>query len=262
MKKLVLVISLVAIASLFAMAIPHPAVVEKFYETMKDMCNASDESKAVAYRNDLMNCFLGRELSGIWVPNDFDIWGFENEKMISANAYSARFYQLAYKQKKIWISDYDIQKSQLISEVELKEFKNKSSSELIQTIVKKKLSDGKTTKAFSDTLIVKNGKIQVFRNALYNGEDNVDLDALRALAASYYSTKQYNKAYQTYEQIIQLDHENGNAYYRLAVLTYMGKGCKKDKKKAIALAEKSDSLRYPDAERAIYYMILPQPAPI
>lgn len=261
MKKLVSVILFVAMASLFAMAVPHPAVVEKFYETMKDMCNASDESKAVAYRNDLMNCFLGRELSGIWVPNDFDIWGFKNEKMISANTYSTRFYQLAYKQKKIWISDCDIQKSQPISEAELKEFKNKS-SELIQTIVKKRLSDGKMTKAFSDTLIVKNGKIVVFRNAQYNGADNVDLDALRALAASYYSTKQYNKAYQTYEKIIKLDHENGNAYYRLAVLTYMGKGCKKDKKKAIALAEKSDRLRYPDAERAIYYMSLPQPAPI
>ena len=243
---------LMVMTSIVMMADPAPAVVERFYKTMEDMSAAPNESRAMDYRTELMNCFKGRESSGIWVPNDFDLWGYENEKMLTANAYSTRFYQLAYKQKKIRMTNYTIQKSHPISEVELRNFKNKSNG-LIQTVVKKILSDGSTTKAFSDTLIVENGKIAVFRNALYNGEDNVDLEALRALAASYYSNKQYSKAYQTYERIIEHDPGNGNAYYRLAILTYMGKGCKHNRSKAIELAEKAYSLRYYDAERAIYY---------
>lgn len=138
---------LIALTSMVVMADPAPAVVERFYKTMEVMPAAPNESRAMDYRTELMNCFKGRESSGIWVPNDFDMWGYENEKMLTANAYSTRFYQLAYKQKIIRMTDYKIQKSHPISEVELKNFKNQSSG-LIQTVVKKCYQTVKLQKPF------------------------------------------------------------------------------------------------------------------
>ena len=254
MKSSLITFLLVTLTSLVINADPTPAVVDKFYSSMEAMSDAPNDIKAKSYLTEIMNCFKGREHSGIPVPNDFKLWGFEDEQHVTANIYSRRFYELAYKQKKVKMKTPSILNSQYVNEAELANFKNKKSNQYIQTIAKKTLTDGKVSKTYIDTLIVENEKIVIFKNNLYNDGENIDIEALRALAASYYSTRQYNKAFQTYERIIHHDPDNGNAYYRIAILTYMGKGCKKDRKKAIQYAEKAYRLRYLDAERLIYYI--------
>lgn len=257
MDKLFVIILFVTFTSLDVLADQPPAVVEKYYNTMASMSEAQNDIEAVAYRKDLMYCFKGKEKGSIWVPNDFINWGYENElKKIPANTYFTRFYELCFKQKKLRMQkDYKILSSRNISEAELKELKNKNSNQYVQTVVLKTLSDGKITKTYSDTLLIDDGKIVAFKNAIYTEGNDVDIEALRALAASYYSTKQYDKAYQTYKQIINHDPQNSNAYYRLAILTYQGKGCEKDLKQAIKLAETAKSLRYTEDNKRLFYYL-------
>ena len=48
---------------------------------------------------------------------------------------------------------------------------------------------------------------------------------IRHNAAYYYSHGDYNTAYQKYLEIVKAEND-GDAYYRLAVMTYYGEGCK------------------------------------
>jgi tetratricopeptide (TPR) repeat protein len=234
-------------------AVSTPEVVTTFYQTLHKLSQATSDSQATYCQDVIQDCFLGRhEVSGINVPNDFYSWGYKAEKHIPSNVYSFRAYTLFYKDKKLKMSEYSIENSEYISEVDLEKYKNKS-KDLIQTVVKKTFTDGKISKTFSDTLIIEHGKISVFNNA-----DTENINALRALAARYYSSKQYFLAYQTYERILKIEPKNANAYYRLGLMTFWRQGCyyssKTAHKKGLEYAEKAKSLGYYKAETAIYYM--------
>lgn len=236
----------------FALTNPVPAVVEQFYGTMKHMSEIDIDSSAYDSYEKIKKCFRGKENSGIPVPNDFLCWGYDGEKATS-NVYAKRFYELVYQKKTIWLENYDIASSEPVSEVDLKRFRNQSEG-LTQTVVTKTLTDGKIRKTFSDTLLVEHNEIVVFKNAVSNGEGE-DIESLRALAASYYTTKRYYSAYRTYEKIISLDSQNANAYYRLGIMNYYGKGCKYSRKRSLQYLEKSLGLGFGEkASIAIYHI--------
>lgn len=245
---------ILSLISVEASAVSTPEVVTTFYQTLQKLSQATNDRQATDCQDIIQDCFLGRsEVSGINVPNDFSTWGFKEEKHIPANVYSRRAYILFYEEHKVKMTDYTIEESEYISEVDLSKYKNKS-KDLIRTIVRKTFSDGVKTRAFADTLIIdKGGKISVFNNA-----ETEDVNALRALAANYYSSKLYYHAYRTYERILQLEPKNANAYYRLSLLTFWRQGCylsaKAAHQKGLEYAEKAKSLGYSKAETAIYYM--------
>lgn len=250
MKRFVFIILIVAFTTLNIKADTIPNIVVKFYDTMKNMSEVTNDSQAVEYRKEMMNCFKGIEFGGTWLPNDFKYWSNIKEPLLPSNSYTVQFYKLAYKEKRVNLTDFVIRKSQYISEDG-----NNEVTKYIQTIVEKTLSDGKLTKTFSDTLIVENNKIVLFRNALFNPEENVDINTLESLANTYFTNKEYYKAYQAYEQIVKNDPLNTNAYYQLAVLNNNGTGCKQDRKKAIEYAERAYQLGHKDAKQLIYYII-------
>lgn len=236
----------------YALTYPVPTVVEQFYGTMKRMSEVHNDSYAYDFREKIKDCFRGKENSGIPVPNDFLYWGYAGENAPS-NQYANRFYELAYQKKIIRLENYSITSSEPISEVDLKRFRDQSNG-LTQTVVTKTFTDGKTRKTFSDTLLVERNEIVVFKNAISHDEGE-DIDALRAIAASYYKEKRYYSAYKAYEKIIRIDPGNANAYYRLGIMNYYGKGCKYSKKRSLQYLEKSLSLGFGEkAQIAIYHI--------
>ena len=249
MKRFVFIIFIVAFTTLSIKADTVPNVVVKFYDTMKHMSEVTNDSQAVDYRNEMMNCFMGKDQGGIFVPNDFKYWSDKKEPFLSSYSYATRFYKLSYEDKRVDLRDFVIRKTQYISEDE-----NNEITKYIQRIVDKTLSDGKLTITFSDTLIVKNDKIVLFRNALFNQDESVDGNTLEILANTYYSNKEYYKAYHAYEQIVKNDPLNSNAYFQLAVLNSMGKGCKIDRKKANEYAERAYQLGHKEAKKLVYYL--------
>lgn len=255
MRRLSFIVMLCVVQSLYmtkCLAVSTPEVVTKFYDAIRGLSQASNDSEAARYTSAIKDCFLGKDDGGIPVPNDFYSWE-ARETNITSNVYSFRARDMFYTKKKLKVPEYHIESSKYISEVELEKYKN-ATSDLIQTIVRKTFSDGEISKTFSDTLIIEYGKIGVFNNTI----SDEDVNALRALAARYYSSKLYYLAYKTYERIISVDPKNANAYYRLALLTYWRRGCnfsvKTAHKKGLEYAEKSKSLGFYKAETAIYYM--------
>ncbi len=232
---------------------PTPSVVVTFYQTMKDMSDATSDSQSFYYRNLIEGCFRGKENSGIPVPNDFYDWGYSGYS-VPANAYASRVEALFYKEKKVKLEKYSVRESCYIYEVDLKPYP----SGLVQTIVHKTLSDGNVTAPFADTLIVEENEIVIFRNARYSNDDVVDIATLRTLASSYYTSGEHYKAYKIYEKIISIDHKNANAYYRLGLMTFWRQGCSFSKKEAhrrgLEYAKKSKDLGFSKADVAIYYM--------
>lgn len=236
----------------YALTVPVPTVIEQFYGTMKRMSEVYNDSYAYDFREKIKDCFLGKEDSGIPVPNDFLYWGYAGETAPS-NQYANRFYELAYQKKILRLENYSVESNNPVSEVDLKRYRNQS-SELTQTVVIKTFTDGKTRKTFSDTLLVERNEIVAFKNAISH-DDGENVDALRAIAASYYTSKRYYSAYKTYEKIIKIDPNNANAYYRLGILNYFGKGCRYSKKKSLQYLEKSLGLGFGEKARIAIYHI-------
>lgn len=239
-----------------------PAVVELFYGTMKKITGADSDANAYDYREQLKDCFRGKKDSGIPVPNDFFEWGYKTDSKITANQYANMFYELSYQKKALRIEKYTIGKSHYVNEADLKQYRNQSSG-LIQTVITKTFTNGRITRTFSDTLIVERNEIVFFKNAI-SVDDGEDIEALRAIAASYYTSKRYYDAYRTYQKIIKIDSKNANAYYRLGVMTYYREGCwfssKEATRKAIEYVENAKALGFNSdkTSKTIYYMKHPQ----
>jgi tetratricopeptide (TPR) repeat protein len=244
----------------FALGPSTPPVVEQFYSTLEKIQNAVSDPSAYDYREIIKHCFRGKGASGINIPNDFYEWGYKINRSLTADQYANTLYELCYQKKSLRVEKCKIGDSQYISEVDLKQSVNLP-SDLIQTVVMKTFTDGRVSKTFVDTLIVERNEIVVFKNAI-STDYNEDIETLRVLAASYYTLKYYYKAYDAYEKIIKIDPDNGNAYYRLGLMTFWQQGCwystRDAHRKGLEYAEKSHSLGVEKAATAIYYMKHPR----
>ncbi len=81
-------------------------------------------------------------------------------------------------------------------------------------------------------------KICVIVNGMGMSDDN-NVEHLRVKAALAYKAQRYAEAYGLFERIAKLDIEDAEPFYRLAIMTYYGKSCRRNKKKAANLMAKS-----------------------
>lgn len=242
-----------------------PAVVGLFYGTLNKITKADNDSIAFYFREQLKNCFRGnkKDNSGITVPNDFFDWGFGKSKITTAFQYANTFYELSYKKKNLRVEGVSIQQSEYLNEADIKKYRNQNNSGLIRTVVKKTFTNGSLSRTFSDTLIIERNEIVIFTNTI-SIDVGEDVEALRILAASYYTSKRYYDAYRTYQKIIKIDSKNANAYYRLGIMTYYTEGCwfseREATRKGIEYVKKAQDLgfNYDKTKKTIYYMKHPQ----
>ena len=100
---------------------------------------------------------------------------------------------------------------------------------MAQVIIKKIYSrGGRPYAAFNDTLVVglSEMKIRAWANKSsrksigYFGGDVLDIEELNNSARLAYSSKQFEKAYQIYQYIISKYPNEGDPYYRMAIMLY------------------------------------------
>ncbi len=214
-----------------------PTAVSIFYNGITAMYSASNSSTLGQIEMEMRNCFYGKENSGINMPNDFRF--FENDKtnsvnqitILTSNNYVNKLSSYMYPEKRL---EPNVSVSTYSREVgSLPNFSNgkmTTQKAYVETIVQKTYSIGQISKTFMDTVYthVAYNKIMLVVNG--NGISTINPDALRVEAAKYYMEKNYKKAYEVLLKIVDLDRTDGDSYYRLALMTYYGRGCKRSRK--------------------------------
>lgn len=209
---------------------PTPSVVISFYSAMEQLTKETSASKAYDLQKTMQYCFLYGKPderhnvnSGIEIPNDFYDLGYKTKKRMSSTLYTQVFKDKAFSKSNRLQVRKTIKSSSYAQEIDLRQFMSESTP-FIRTYVARTFVYGNTKITFNDTILTKDNKIYAFCNG--RGNDTGDVETLRALAAQYSSMKQYKRAFQTYEKIIEIDRNNANAYYRLGILAFWyGKKC-------------------------------------
>lgn len=167
-------------------------------------------------------------------PNEFKSIGVNDQAQsyttdIRVDNYVNQFYDLFRNHKYPNCSfSYERQHSSIVNEPEFK--KGEAPAKLAQIIVRKKYScNNKILAAFEDTLVIGLEKLKVHKWANetskhhigdYGGSSIMNIEQLKVDAALAYNKKQYNKAYLIYEKIVNKYPNEGDPYYRMAIMLY------------------------------------------
>ena len=273
MKRIFFVFATFALPFVIYAAIPESQALSKaenkvdaLFKNLRSVSN-KDASQAVVskIKYDFEGFF---ESTDQHCPNEFkNIWQ-QNYSVASltTDIRPARYFDLFYQ---IFRDDsysnctfsYERLNSCIVKEPEFK--KNEQPAKLAQVIIRKVyLRDGKPFGAFNDTLVVglDEMKIRAWANNAsrhsigYFGGEILDVEQLKVSAALAYNSKQYYKAYQIYQSIVNKYPEEGDSYYRMAIMLYKkdygSNMSKKERQKLIleylnkAIINGSSSTRY------------------
>ena len=225
-----------------------PQAVKQFYGGMEDMLACSSATEISELEISMNKCFFGYEDSGMNLPNDFRYLEIDadspshDNKSLTSNNYINKLSKYIYLDKSlkpsVKISSYSRKTGTLPY------FDKRLSAEdaYVMTVVRKTFSYEIGTKneykEFLDTVYthIIHNKISVIVNGL--GSDN-NPELLKVKAAQAYEAKRFDEAYKIFQRIIELDRSDSEPLYRLALMTYYGKGCKSDKRKGRLLMEES-----------------------
>lgn len=230
-KLLILVTATISVAVTVSAEVPTPNAVFRFYVGMAALSRTSDRGKANEIESDMRNCVKGMIDSGTNLPNDFRYFDCDKDKIshtnktLTSNNYIYRLMEYSFSDKILKIN-VRILSNKL--EGSLPDFQSKrlaTTDAYIMTNVVKTFTINGIEKVFNDTVMTEigTGLIKSISNGI--GSSGVDKNALRIKAAQAYGRKNYNEAYGYYEQIISIDPEDADAYYRLGLMTYWLQGC-------------------------------------
>lgn len=247
---LLFILPFLIVGNLFA--VDDPAAVGKFYSGMKTLQTATSLNVANLAQQEMAACFMASELGGIELSVD------ELGEM-SSNTYTQKLFMLIYSQKALTVS-YTIDKTELAEQPDqTRSMQRKGARHYITYVTKRYTMNGKTTTYYDKvSTFIQNGLITDIINSKSSGKvqpppaststRRLTIEQLRARAAYYYSNKQYTEAYDYYEQIVQRAPTDGDAAYRIALLTFWRRGCKNRFSKRAA---ENKAMEYID--RAIQY---------
>lgn len=167
-------------------------------------------------------------------PNEFkNIWHQNTGVMsLTTDIRPARYFDLFFQifrdpdyQNSTF--NYELLNSCIVKEPEFK--KNEAPAKLAQVVIRKVYSRNRTPfAAFNDTLVIglEAMKIRAWANNTskhsigYFGGDVLDIEQLKVSAVLAYNRKQYTTAYQIYQTIVNKYPEEGDPYYRMAIMLY------------------------------------------
>lgn len=215
-----------------------PTAVTTFYNGIMLMYSAQDVSQIGKLEMDMRNCFYGKDNSGMNLPNDFRFFDFDKGStshgltVLTSNNYVSKLSSYVFPQKQfepsVSVSSYSKKVGTLPT---FSNGKMSSQDAYVETIVQKKFSDAHQSKTFMDTVYTHIAYNKIIMIVNGNGNTNyVDPEKLRLEASRAYMSKNYTKAYSLLLKIIEVDKQDGDTYYRLALMTYYGKGCKGSRK--------------------------------
>lgn len=232
----------------------NPATVSRFYSNMKSLETAKDVNAANSCQQRMANCFYAGEQGGI----DLSMDGLG--EMTSAS-YTMKLFFLLYRDKSLTVK-YSIDGTEVVEQPDQTGgMEKKGAQHYITTVTKYYTQDGKTVK-YNDKVatLISNGLIVDMENVELSGSvtprptptEDLNVEQLRARAAYYYSKKQYETAYDYYEKLVSKAPTDGDASYRIALLTFWRKGCKyrfsKKQARSKALAYIDKAIQYGNYE--------------
>lgn len=228
-------------SNFLAFALETPSTVGRFYNGMKSLESASSLNAANSIQQDMASCFMASEQSGINLSMD------DFGEMSSAR-YTIKLFTKIYTEKSMR-TDYTILRTEQVEQPDQNGSAQKKGAQHYVSYVKKNyVVDGKS-KSYNDIVFtfINNGLIIGMENAADDGgisikpsnEDELSIEHLRARAAYFYTQKQYSQAYSYYEQIMKRASTDGDAAYRIALMTFWRKGCKSRFKNRQAAQDKA-----------------------
>lgn len=219
------------IAATIRAEVPPPNAVLRFYEGMAELSRTNDNSKANEIESNMRNCVKGMMDSGANLPNDFRYFDCDADKIshtnktLTSNNYIYRLMEYSFSDKILKINVRILDNKIEGSVPDFQSTKLATTDAYIMTNVVKTFTINGKEKIFNDTVITEIGTGLI--KSISNGEgiSGVDKNALRIKAAQAYGRKAYQEAYGYYEQIISIDPNDADAYYRLGLMTYWMQGC-------------------------------------
>ena len=248
-----------------------PDSIRIFYGGMEIMEKSKDVNVISELELDMLNCFKEARNSGIPLPNDFKHFDYDktdayhNDSINTARTYIGKLKKYLYKERAMKVK-YNVIKSEwggALPEIS-KSGRLTLEHAIIYTYVNKVYTLGDKTLEFNDVVATdsKTGLISEIRNEAR--DRSFDLNSLKNKAAEFCWSKRYKEAYDCYEKIVALYPDDGDSYYRLALMTFFSQGCehlfdkKKDAremgKKYMRMAEiKGDYRLSKKAENVLHY---------
>ncbi len=225
MKKFFIVFLLVQV-SLYAYSINPPSKVVAFYNGLENLQYASDNDEAYSIQMKMADCFMASDMSGINLKVD----GLDE---MSSNLYTMQLFNLIYCEKKLKTA-CQIYKTEIVEQPDITRSLQQKDAQHYATYVKKNYTQDGKTKSYNDIVItyIQNGYIvementQSFDNVPPSNRTQLTIDQLRARAAYSYSKANYDLAYDYYEKLLSRAPTDGDAAYRIALMTFWRKGCK------------------------------------
>lgn len=221
----------------FAHAENTPIKVITFYNGLSQLENAASFDAASVIQQKMASCFMASELSGINLNMD-------DLGEMTSGLYTMKLFSLLYDEKSIKVSCNIASTEEARQPDQNKGMEKKGASHLISH-VKKTYTQNGVPKTYYDvvTVLISNGLITEMSNETVienttDISDRLSAEQLRSRAAYCYSKGLYTQAYNYYEQLIKIAPTDGDAAYRIALLTFWRKGCK-DKFNKKAAQEKA-----------------------
>lgn len=229
-KIAILLIIILNVVVSFPQAYSQPVSVVSFYRNMKALETASDVNTANKAQQIMSSCFMASDQSGI----DLDMDGLGS---MSSNLYTMKLYSMIFSDKSLKLS-YQLGDTELIEQPDQTASLQKKGARHKVTYVDKTYVQNGRTITYKDLVFtyVDNGLIVAMQNSLDNNvrpkpiqdspsRKTENIEQLRAQAGYYYTRKNYTLAYNCYERIVQSYPNDGDANYRIALLTFWRKGC-------------------------------------
>lgn len=251
MNKLSLfTILLICVISVYA--INPPTKVITFYDGFKQLEQAADFNTANTIQQRMAGCFMASENSGINL--DIDELG-----EMSSTLYTMKLHSMLYNEKSLKAICNIISTELAEQPDQNSRMQQKGAQHYITRVIKTYTQNGiKKTYVDIVSTLISNGLITEIINEKSIGNTSfipkqINIEQLRSRAAYCYSKGMYTQAYDYYEQLVSRAPTDGDAAYRIALLTFWRKGCK-NKFRSRKAAEKQakvyiqNAIKYGNAE--------------
>lgn len=247
MNRLFIFIMVLAYSSC-TYAINPPSKVSIFYNGLKQLEQTTDFNESNTIQQRMASCFMASENSGIQL--DMDGLG-----EMSSTIYTMKLHTLLYSEKSLK-TVCNITSTELAGQPDQNSKMEQQGAQFYITHITKTYTQDGKTKTYSDVVstLISNGLITEMANEESIGKTTVipsqlSIEQLRSRAAYCYSKGLYTQAYDYYEQLVNRAPTDGDAAYRIALLTFWRKGCKHKFSKKKAAEEQAKAY----IQRAIQY---------
>lgn len=229
MKKELILVLMPLVATVSCVASVNPGAVTKFYSGLQALNRATDMNVANTAQQSMASCFMASDQSGINLSMD----GLGE---MSSSLYTMKLYDMIFSEKTLRIINYNITKTEIVEQPDQNSSMQRNDAQhYVSYVTKQYVKDGRTI-TYNDVVftLIGNGLIVEMQNSEASGNivtrprptEDLNVEQLRARAAYYYSKGMYAESYNYYEKLLARSPTDGDAAYRIALMTFWRKGCK------------------------------------